>query len=178
MQEKNIIAYHPSHGNSAPTSRMDCFVDSLLVCHTLQGLYRLTSLTRSPPGVPGAPSAPPGPLGHGGGVVPPRPRGPVRSPWRRYRSEGGASLGHGGASLGHTHRRGMPHQRYRGAVRRRDVFLPLCTIPTMSGHRGTSRAPARQTVSPGRPGTVAGIALASGSAIHVMLAGNSGFATR
>src|SRR5712691_7472200 len=28
---KNIIAYHPSHGNSAPTSRMDCFVDSLLV---------------------------------------------------------------------------------------------------------------------------------------------------
>src|SRR5712691_9671130 len=27
---KNIIAYHPSHGNSAPTSRMDCFVDSLL----------------------------------------------------------------------------------------------------------------------------------------------------
>src|SRR5437867_5597205 len=28
---KNIIAYHPSHGNAAPTSRMDCFVDSLLV---------------------------------------------------------------------------------------------------------------------------------------------------
>src|SRR5438105_11993454 len=27
---KNIIAYHPSHGNAAPTSRMDCFVDSLL----------------------------------------------------------------------------------------------------------------------------------------------------
>src|SRR5213592_4176863 len=27
---KNIIVYHPSHGNSAPTSRMDCFVDSLL----------------------------------------------------------------------------------------------------------------------------------------------------
>src|SRR5438034_10583224 len=27
---KNIIVYHPSHGNSAPTSQMDCFVDSLL----------------------------------------------------------------------------------------------------------------------------------------------------
>src|SRR6266436_7326536 len=28
---KIIIACHPSHGNSTPTSRMDCFVDSLLV---------------------------------------------------------------------------------------------------------------------------------------------------
>jgi hypothetical protein len=27
---KGIIACHPSHGNSAPTSRMDRFVDSLL----------------------------------------------------------------------------------------------------------------------------------------------------
>src|SRR6266851_1262810 len=27
---KNFIVYHPSHSNSAPTSRMDCFVDSLL----------------------------------------------------------------------------------------------------------------------------------------------------
>src|SRR2546428_14186147 len=27
---KNIIVYHPSHGNSPPTSRLDCFVDSLL----------------------------------------------------------------------------------------------------------------------------------------------------
>jgi len=27
---KNFIVYHLSHSNSAPTSRMDCFVDSLL----------------------------------------------------------------------------------------------------------------------------------------------------
>jgi len=72
----------------------------------------------------------------------------------------GASLGHGGVSLGDTRRRGMPPQRQRGAVRCGDAFRPLCTIPTMAGHRGTSGDPARQIVSPGRPGTVAGIAFA------------------
>src|SRR5438876_10966449 len=43
---KNIIVYHPSHGNSAPTSRMDCFVDSLLAARSTMGQLRQGTLAQ------------------------------------------------------------------------------------------------------------------------------------